>query len=68
MLSAICFYLDQSKILSSGNGFTKQSQLLTTQKKKTLENNVGQGENAGNQHFLLFPHFLLLCRSKKSSF
>ena len=21
-----------------------------------VENNVGKGENAGNQHFLLFPH------------
>ena len=27
-----------------------------TLKKKTFENIVGQGENAGNQHFLLFPH------------
>ena len=25
-------------------------------KKKALENTVGKGENAGNQHFLLFPH------------
>ena len=35
--------------------FTIQSQLLTTQKKKALENTVRKGENAGNQHFLLFP-------------
>ena len=27
--------------------------------KKTFENNVGKGENAGNQHFLLFPQFFL---------
>ena len=25
--------------------------------KKAFENNVGKGENAGNQHFLLFSHF-----------
>ena len=28
-------------------------------KKKTLENIVGKGENAGNQHFLLFPQCFL---------
>ena len=27
-------------------------------RKKPFENNVGKGENAGNQHFLLFPRFL----------
>ena len=26
-----------------------------TQLKENLENFVGKGENAGNQHFLLFP-------------
>ena len=26
-----------------------------TLKKVPFENNVGKGENAGNQHFLLFP-------------
>ena len=35
--------------------FTKQSRLLTTLKRKALENTMGKGENAGNQHFLLFP-------------
>ena len=29
--------------------------LLTTLYKKSFENTVGKGENAGNQHFLLFP-------------
>ena len=29
-------------------------------KKKALENTVGKGENAGNQHFLLFPQSFLL--------
>ena len=26
-----------------------------------LENNVGKGENAGNQHFLLFPQCFQKC-------
>ena len=34
-----------------------------------LENNVRKGENAGNQHFLLFfPQYFLLYQSEKSSF
>ena len=35
---------------------------LTTLKKKLFENTMGKGENAGNQHFLLFPtmFFVLL--------
>ena len=28
---------------------------ILTLKKKALENIVGKGENAGNEHFLLFP-------------
>ena len=32
-----------------------QSRFLTTFRKKTSEDIVGKGENAGNQHFLLFP-------------
>ena len=28
---------------------------LTTLRKKPFENNVAQGENGGNQNFLLFP-------------
>ena len=35
--------------------FTTQSQLLTTLKKESFENIVVKEENAGNQHFLLFP-------------
>ena len=38
---------------------TKQSRLLTTLYKKSLGNIVGKEENAGNQHFLLFPHRFL---------
>ena len=33
--------------------------LTTLTKKKPLENIVGKGENAGNQHFLLFPQCFL---------
>ena len=32
---------------------------LTTLWKKPFENIVGKGENAGNQHFLLFPQYFL---------
>ena len=32
---------------------------LTTPRKKAFENIVGKGENAGNQHFLLFPQCFL---------
>ena len=31
----------------------------TTLKKKAFENIVGKGENAGDQHFLLFPQCFL---------
>ena len=34
--------------------FTTQSRLLRTPEKKPFENIVGKGENAGNQHFLIF--------------
>ena len=35
---------------------------------KPFENIVGKGENAGNQHFLLFPQCFLPCQRQKSSF
>ena len=35
--------------------FTTQFRFLTTLKKEPFENIMGKGENAGNQHFLLFP-------------
>ena len=91
MSSAICFNLNQSKILLSGskillsgyglrNGLIRKSlcadaltlyhtirtfnapkeaglgkHCLTTLKKTPFKNIVGKGENAGDQHFLLFP-------------
>ena len=35
--------------------FYNTIRLFTTLRKKAFENIVGKGENAGNQHFLLFP-------------
>ena len=45
--------------------FTTQSRLSTTLRKRALENSVGKGENAGNQHFLLFPQCFLLYQKEK---
>ena len=39
--------------------FTTQSEHLTTLKKEPFENIVVKEENAGNQHFLLFPQCFL---------
>ena len=44
MSSAICFNLDQFKILSSGNGLNKM-----------VEKNLEKEKNAGYQNFLLVP-------------
>ena len=38
---------------------TSQSRLLTHHQMKAFENIVGKEENAGNQHFLLFPQCFL---------
>ena len=48
--------------------FTTQSRLLTTPTKKPFENIVGKGENAGNQHFLLFPQCFLPFTRQISNF
>ena len=48
--------------------FSTQSQLLTTLKKRALENFVGKGENVSKQHFLLFPQCFLLYQKEKLSF
>ena len=37
-----------------------------TLKKKTFENIEGKGENADNQHFLLFPQRFLLYHKKET--
>ena len=41
---------------------------LNTSGKKAFENIVGKGENAGNQHFLLFPQCFLFFPTKISVF
>ena len=61
MSSAICFDSDPSKILFFVNGLTlyhtnSDSKALG---KKPFKNIVGKGENAGDQHFLLFPQCFL---------
>ena len=43
----------------AATSFTTQSGLLTTLKRKALENTLGKGANPGNQHFLLFPQCFL---------
>ena len=65
LLSANCFNLDQSKILSSGNGLTvfRTISTLTTLTKKAFENIEGKGGNAGYHLFLLFSQ----CFQKASS-
>ena len=52
---------------NSFNPLPHESQLLMTLKKKAFENTVGRRENAGNQHFLLFPQCFLLYQREKSS-
>ena len=43
---------------------TTHSRLLTTLTKEAVENIVGKGENAGNQHFLLFPNVFYTSQNK----
>ena len=44
--------------------FTTQFRLLTALSRKPFENIVEKGENAGNQHFLLFPQCFLPVHSQ----
>ena len=48
--------------------YTTQSSLLKSPRRKAFENIVGKGENAGNQHFLLFQQCFLLFPIKNSIF
>ena len=43
-----------------------QFQVLTTPRTKPLKNIVEKGENAGNQHFLLFPQCFLYIQTQTS--
>ena len=53
--SANAFNIDKAEILTSVNGKAVNASIT----KNPLENIVGKGENAGNQHFLLFPQCFL---------
>ena len=44
-----------SKLLPKAQPFTTQSLLLATLEKKHFENIMRKWENAGNQHFPVFP-------------
>ena len=48
--------------------FTTQFRLLKTSEKMALENTVGEGEIADNQHLLLLPQCFLLYQRDNSSF
>ena len=71
MSSAICFKLDQSKILSSGNGlnpsFPKQVLVFTCLQYKSLKT-LGKEEIAYNEQFLLFPQYFLPYRELSATF
>ena len=58
MSSAICFNFDQSKMLSSSNGFRKHFFI----------NIVMKGENAGNHTLLLFQQCFLSFPEQISDF
>ena len=55
-------------VLNITNLITTQSRLLTTLQQKLFENIVGKGENAGYQHFLLFPQCFLPIPNKNFCF
>ena len=48
--------------------FTKPSPVLTTMVDRTYESIVGKGENAGNQHLLLFPFCFYSYQRRRLSF
>ena len=56
-MSAICFNLDQPKILSSGNGLKDAKMMISVINR--IENIITKAGIAGYQHFLLFPHYVL---------
>ena len=61
MSSAICFILDPSKILLSGNELTHSHTMTPydAPRKQAFENTVEKGEIARNEQFLLFPQCFL---------
>ena len=62
MSSAICFNLDQSNILFSGNGLTLSETTESTKcSKKSFENAVGKGEIARKKQFPQFFSKAVCC-------
>ena len=53
--------LDKSKFILSGDRLTLYHTIpsFNDPEQDTLENILGKGENAGNQHFLLYPKCFL---------
>ena len=47
--------------------FSEKSRVLTSQRKRAFEIIEGKEENAGNQHFLLFPQCFLSCQRTRCS-
>ena len=52
----MCFFFHKKKT------FIEQSLRSDSEVREYLENTAGKGENAGNQHFLLFPQRFLSIR------
>ena len=57
-----------AKIRIACNKYTTRFQVLKTLLKMSLENIVRKGENAGNQHCLLFPQCFLSFQTQTTSF
>ena len=53
-------------LLSLQQFITAQSRLLTTLKKKGMENTVGKGGKADQQHFLLLPQLNITLSEKRN--
>ena len=53
--SAYLLKLDKSTVLKSDGGLTLNHRITAFNDTRSFENIVGKGENAGIQHFLLFP-------------
>ena len=66
ILSANAFNLNKAKILLSGKELTCYHTILAVPGKKPFEHIVGKGENADNQHFLLFQQCFLPYQRKNA--
>ena len=56
----VCVMENQIIVKQIGTGLTLYHTILTFNEppiRKSFENVVGKAENAGNQHFLLFPQY-----------